>query len=321
MKACSILASITASAILTFTIPVFADSAPPPKEIVFNADQAYPETASWSEKQHLFFVSSVRHGTVGKVTPDGKYTPFITDDTLVSSVGLLVDDARNRLWVTNSDPGASDQTKAATQGKLAAVAAYDATTGERLAYYDLGSLSAGAHFANDVVLDAQGNLYVSDSFAPNVYRIDTEGKISIFATSPLFNAGEGFKLNGISWHKDGYLLVGKYNSGELFRINIANPTQIDKVRLPEALAGIDGFHLIDKNHLVVVQNLGADRILELTSTDGWKSAKIVRQQKSALSMPSSATQVGKDIYVLDSRIDTLFDPKAAKVSDYLLQKF
>jgi hypothetical protein len=43
--------------------------------------------------------------------------------------------------------------------------------------------------------------------------------------------------------------------------------------------------------------------------------------KSALSMPSSATQVGQDIYVLDSRIDTLFDPKAAKVSDFLLQQF
>jgi hypothetical protein len=40
-----------------------------------------------------------------------------------------------------------------------------------------------------------------------------------------------------------------------------------------------------------------------------------------LSMPSSATQVGQDVYVLDSRIDTLFDPKAAKVSDFLLQKF
>ncbi len=74
-------------------------------------------------------------------------------------------------------------------------------------------------------------------------------------------------------------------------------------------------------HLVVVQNLGIDRTVELVSTDSWKSAKVVRQLKSVMSMPSSATQVDKDVYVLNSRIDTLFDPKAAKVSDFVLQKF
>jgi hypothetical protein len=107
----------------------------------------------------------------------------------------------------------------------------------------------------------------------------------------------------------------------LFRVSLSDPTKVNKVELSEALKGADGFHLVDSQHLIVVQNLGADRTVELVSTDGWKSAKIVRQLKSGLSMPSSATQVGQDVYVLDSRIDTLFDPKAAKVSDFLLQKF
>jgi sugar lactone lactonase YvrE len=301
--------------------PAFADTAAHSDTIAFTADHAYPETASWSVKQQVFFVSSVRHGTVGKVTLNGKYTPFITDPQLVSTVGLLVDDKRNTLWVTNADPGAGERTNPATQAKLAGVAAYDATTGERRAYYDLGSLLPGAHFANDVTLDEQGNLYATDSFAPLIYRIGSDGKASIFVNNAVFNEGEGFKLNGIAWHKDGYLLVGKYNSGELFRVNLADPSRIDKVALPEALKGIDGFHLVDGQHLVAVQNLGADRTLELVSTDGWKSAKVGRQMKALMSMPSSATQVGKDIYVLDSRIDNLFNPKAEKVSDFLLQKF
>ena len=54
----------------------------------------------------------------------------------------------------------------------------------------------------------------------------------------------------------------------------------------------DGFRLVDDRHLIVVQNLGADRTVELASTDGWKSAKIVRQRKSVMSMPSAVTQVG-----------------------------
>lgn len=317
----SLLASVTASAILIYSAPVFADDTVHPQQIAFAADQLYPETASWSAKENIFFVSSVRHGTVGKVALDGTYTPFITDDRLVTTVGLLADDAHNTLWVTNSDPGVGDRTNAEIQGKLAGVAAYDETTGARRAYYNLGSLAPGAHFANDISVDDAGNVYVSDSFSPTIFRVGADGKASIFAQNALFGAGNGFNLNGIAWHKDGFLIVGKYNTGELFRVNVADPTKVDKVELPEALKGIDGFHLVDSQHLIIAQNLGADRTVELVSTDGWKSAKIVRQLKSVMSMMTSATQAGGDIYVLNSRIDTLFDPKAAKVSDFVLQKY
>lgn len=317
----SILASVAVSAILSYSTAVFADTTVHPPQIAFTANQLYPETASWSAKENAFFVSSVRHGTVGKVTLDGKYTPFITDDKLVTTVGLLADDAHNTLWVTNSDPGAGDRTNAGTQGKLAGVAAYDETTGARRAYYDLGSLSPGAHFANDVSVDDAGDVYVSDSFSPTIFRIGADGKTSIFAQNALFGEGNGFNLNGIAWHKDGFLLVGKYNSGELFRVNIADPTRVDKIELSEVLKGADGLHLVDSQHLIVAQSLGVDRTVELVSTDGWKSARVVRSLKSVMSMPSSATQVGHDIYILNSRVDNLFDPKAAKVSDFLLQKF
>jgi hypothetical protein len=134
----SILAGVAASAMLVYPAAAFAETISHPPQIAFSANVTYPETASWSAKQRTFFVSSVRHGTVGKVTLDGKYTPFVADDKLVSTVGLLADDAHNTLWVTNSDPGAGDRTDAATQGKLAGVAAYDETTGARRAYYDLG---------------------------------------------------------------------------------------------------------------------------------------------------------------------------------------
>lgn len=313
-----LFAGVAAIAALASTVSFAADGK---GQVSFKTNVAYPESVTWSAKRNAFLVSSVRHGTIGTVSPKGDYTTFITDEKLVSTVGLLVDDKRNALWVANSDPGAGDRTSAATQGKLAGVAKYDATTGKRVAYYDLGSLSEGAHFANDIALDADGNAYVTDSFAPIVYRIDTSGKASIFARTPRFKDGDGFNLNGIAYHKDGYLLVGKYNSGELFRINVADPTNIETVQLPEALKGADGFSLVDDQHLVVTQSLGIDRTIELVSTDGWKSAKISREMKSLASMPSAATLAGKDIWVLNSRLDTLFDPKAEKVGEYLLQKF
>ena len=315
MTRTNLLASLAIAAMLALPGTAFA------QDIPFSSDRSYPESFTYSAQQEVFLLGSVTQGLVAKVDKAGAYTPFIADDRLVSTVGLLVDDASNTLWVTNSDPGAGARTATATQGTLAAIATYDATSGEPKAYYDLGGLSAGAHFANDIALDAAGNAYVTDSFAPVIYKIAAGGEASIFAQSPLFLTEQGFNLNGIAWHEDGYLLVGKYNSGELFRISTTDPTDIQPVALPEALVGADGIHLIDGEHLLVVQNLGADRTVELTSTDGWKTATIVREKRSALSMPTAATTAGESIYILNARLDTLFDPNATKVGDYLLQEF
>lgn len=306
---------ITTLTVLAST-SAFADNA-----ISFHAETSYPEGVSWSAEQQRFFVSSVRKGTVGTVTLDGDYTAVIDDERLVSSVGLLVDDSRNTLWVANSDPGAGERTVTANQGKLAGVAQFNATTGELVAYHDLGELSDGYHFANDIALDANGNAYVTDSFAPIIYRISTSGQASIFAQSPLFMDAEGFNLNGIAYHPGGYLLVGKYNSGTLFKVSIANPTEISEVEIAESLIGVDGFNLVDAEHLVAVVNLGVDKTVELTSADGWNSASVTREKASTLSMPTAATRMGDQVWVLNARLDTLFDPNAQKVSDYLLQLF
>ena len=311
----TLMASVATIAVIALASPALA------QDISFTSEQSYPESFTFSAEQDVFMLGSVRQGLVAKVDRNGAYTPFIVDDRLISTVGLLVDDARNTLWVTNSDPGAGERTAAASQGTLAAIATYDATNGQPRAYFDLGGLSEGAHFANDVALDAAGNAYVTDSFAPLIYKIDTDGKATIFAQDPTFFTEQGFNLNGIAWHEDGYLLVGKYNSGELFRISTTDPTDIHAVQLPEALIGVDGIHLADADHLIAVQNLGIDRIVELTSTDSWHSATIVRSEPSVISMPTAAATVGEDIYVLNSRLDTLFDPNAAKVGDYLLQQF
>lgn len=312
------LATACAAAQLTLASHAFAEG---PDRIAFSADTAYPESVTFSAKQDSFMVGSVRHGGVAKVARDGTFSPFITDPMLISTTGVLTDDQSNTIWVANADPGAGDRTTEATLGKLAAVGAYDATTGTRRAYYDLGAMTPGAHFANDMTLDDAGNLYVTDSFAPLIYKITPDGKATIFAQSPLFHDAEGFNLNGITWVEEGYLLVGKYNSGTIFRISAANPADVTTVKLPEALLGADGFHLMDATHLVVVQNMGVDRTVELVSTDGWASASIDHAEKSLMSMPTAAAEANGVVYVLNSRLDTLFNPKAEKVSDYLLQKF
>jgi len=288
--------------------------------IAFTAEQAYPEGIAYSAQEGSFLVSSISHGDIGKVSPDGHYRVFIQDKALVSSVGMFLDAGRNTLWVANGDVGLSDHSAPETLRKLAAVAAYDATTGERRSYHDLGHLLPGAHFANDVAVDAAGNVYVTDSLAPVVYRVDPAGNASVFARDERF-AGEDIALNGIVAHPDGYLLVNKNDTGELFRISLRDPQQVTAIGLPALLEGADGMVLGDSGVVTLVQNGDADRVVALVSADGWNTATVQGERKSLLSYPTTAAIVGADVYFLNSRLDTLMTPGAARVSDYLLQKY
>ena len=76
-------AAITTSLLLgTYgaTSPSYAAEIGNPQRVAFSGDTIYPESLTWSGKQNLFFVSSVRHGTVGTLSLSGDYAPFIKDD-------------------------------------------------------------------------------------------------------------------------------------------------------------------------------------------------------------------------------------------------
>jgi hypothetical protein len=111
-------------------------------------------------------------------------------------------------------------------------------------------------------------------------------------------------------HADGHLLVNKHHSGELFRIGTTGTHDIQPVALSEAPKGADGLLLLAPNRLALVQNSGADRVVELVSNDGWRSATIASRWEPAGSFPTSAARVGKTYYVLNSRLGTLMTQDA-----------
>ena len=200
-----------------------APDTPPavPVAITINRAALYPEGFAYDAAADRFLLGSLTAGALGQVAVDGTYSPLADDAQLVSFTGLLVDAPRNRVLAAVGDlAGNSARTSPATQYKLAALASFDRGTGRRLAYTDLGGLRPGvSHFANDVAVDAQGNAYVTDSFAPIIYKVDPQGVATVFLENSRFVAPTGsFGLNGIVLHPDGYLLVGKWDEGLLFKV-------------------------------------------------------------------------------------------------------
>jgi sugar lactone lactonase YvrE len=287
--------------------------------VTFHADQAYPESVSWSARQKVFFVGSLRLGTIGKVTPTGVYKPFASDTAMFGSGGIKYDAKRNWVWAALCDIGVSTKSSPDTKGKTAAIIAFNATTGKKERYINLAPLTAGGHCANDLAFDPEGNIYVTDSFAPVVYAVDHHFKARVLVRSDVFK-GDNFNLNGIAYHPDGYLLVGKHNSGEFFRVTLKPQVKVQAIALPRTVPGADGIELINRNSLVVAQNAGHDLAVRLTTADGWKSARVEEVSKSVVSFPTAITLMGRNVYMLNNRVDTLIDPLAQRVSDYVLQR-
>ncbi|MEQ1877851.1 MAG: hypothetical protein ABL958_14510, partial [Bdellovibrionia bacterium] len=243
-----------------------------PSTLTVKAAAIYPEGIAFNQKTSEFYVSSLRKGTIGVISQKGVYSEFAVDENLVSTVGMLVDAPRNRLLACVSDPGVGLKTDPKHKERIAWVVAYDLTTKKKVGGVALGKLKKGKHFCNDLTVDAEGNIYVTDSFSPIIYKIKGYTP-TIFVESDKF-VGAGFNLNGIVYHSDGYLLVAKYNDGTIWKISIKDPADITQVTLPAAYSGLDGLVLISKNEIAGIQNAKENKIHKFTTTDGWKTATV-----------------------------------------------
>ena len=290
----------------------------PAPGITVKAPAVYPEGVAYNEKTGEFFVGSMRKGVIGVFKADGKYRELARDPLLISSVGLHADPERGRLLACVSDPGVSIKTSPKTYRKVARVMSFDLKSGKRLKTVDLQGLAAGDHFCNDLAIDGDGNVYVTDSFIPFIYKVDPAFKASVFVHNDLFQ-GDGFNLNGIVHHKDGFLIVAESSDGALGRMDEKAVGRIEDITRSEPLPNADGLIMTTSGDLIVIQNGDRHRVARVKSTDGWKTAKVEKTVTLEAAFPTTGVQAGDKIYVLMAHLDELFaNPKTAKADGFTL---
>ncbi|POX25922.1 gluconolaconase [Serratia marcescens] len=294
------------------------------QRIEFSPDAAgaYPEGIAWNARARAFLVSSLRGGQLGLVYPDGRYRRFSTGSGLITTSGMLVDAERNRVLVCNEDVGVSLNSTSGTRNRVAQVLEFNLDTGALQQTYDLSSLSRGPTLANDLALDAQGNIYVTDSFQPQIYKIDRATRqVSILvrsarlmpADAPAAAQGTQPYLNGIVYHPDGYLIAADYTRGLLWKVTLDNASAISEIRLPQRLKGPDGLRLKNAHELVIVQSYPGRKggmsgnVTLLASSDGWASAHLAAvATPPELDGPTGAALRDGEVWVVNSRYPRLF---------------
>ncbi|MGI9451253.1 MAG: L-dopachrome tautomerase-related protein [Geminicoccaceae bacterium] len=243
-----------------------------------NVPSLYPEGIEIDPKTGDFLLGSIRQGAVYRVPASGEALPLVEDDRLTSVVGIRVDEARQRLWVNNSDYGAAERSQEGGAYTIASVGVYDLASGDPLHFVDLSALRPSEDkFPNDLAVDQDGNAYVTDSLAAAIYKVTADGEGSVFLTDDAFR-GDGFNLNGIVVHPDGYLIVAQKSIGKLYKVPLDAPETFAAIDLPRPLVATDGLVLTGPKHLIAMTNRSgeteSDTIFSLTSDDAWASAEI-----------------------------------------------
>ena len=293
----------------------------PTKRIEFEAPESYPEGIAFDKAANVFYVSSARLGTVGKVTKEGKYSELYADKTLKSTYGLKVHPDGKRLFVCAGDANYSKFSTPDTKKKMARLLIIDLKSGKKINDVDLSQLIPGEHFPNDLTFDKQGNAYITDSFADAVYRVDQKANATVFSKSELLQTA-GVGPNGIVFDPQGFLLVANNGTGALIKIPVTGANKPTKVSIEQFFPGADGMLLNDDNTLTLVQNGGVNKVFKIKTSDNWTSAQVVESTsvEDRFAFPSTAALAGSDTWIMNANFNELAEGNNVPSRKFSIQK-
>jgi sugar lactone lactonase YvrE len=228
----------------------------------------FPEGIAVHEASGTFFVTGAGSGAIYRIDLEtgeattllepGHRNPFAT-------IGLAIDE-EHRLWAAGGRSGEIlrfDDLDAAPVGGPTTV---------------ITTPAAEATFLNDLVVAPDGDVYVTDSNRPTLFRVPAgtdEAETFVDFTGTAFEYQEGINANGIEITEEGqHLIVVQMNTGRLFRIDV-DTQDVTEIELEgDPLTGGDGL-VLDGRTLYVVQN-GPDQVAVVTLSEDLTEGTVER---------------------------------------------
>jgi sugar lactone lactonase YvrE len=254
-----------------------------------------PEGIAHDDATGAFFVSSVHRRKIVRVDPSGASRDFTSEaDGLLAITGIALDAPRRLVWAcTSGVPEMRGYTKA--DADRAFVVALDLATGRVARKLPLEG--SGPHACNDLFLDADGTVYVSDAGAGELLVLRPgQAALASFVK-------EGFRSPQAMAVLGGVLYVADWTHG-LARVDRAT----GRVRWLDApddvlLVGIDGMRAYG-GELIAIQNASDPHRVVALTIDGDRVGKerILEWNHPEFHEPTLGVVVGKDLYfVADSQ--------------------
>ncbi|BAY81739.1 SMP-30/Gluconolaconase/LRE domain protein [Calothrix parasitica NIES-267] len=259
------------------------------------------------------YVGSITSGEILQIFPTDKgkggIKPFFSGDKEIFAVTTLrLDEPRGILWGASPDV-------LGNVGKQHRIFAIDINSNKVLKIITVPD----GGFGNDIALDFDGGVYVTDSLKPRIlYLPPGATQFQVWVENQLFRTRKRFGLSGIARRKDGVLFVTMYSDGRLFKVN-PNRT-VEEIELPRIIDGSDAIALADDGSLLMIEGgveNGNGRLLKLQGLE--TDAKNKREFKpefkvlaSGMDLPVNLTVEDKEVLLTESLFSHLFVPGKKK---------
>ena len=264
------------------------------ERLVVPGTATYPEGVALASDGGAVFTGSAANGTIYRVPLDGGEAEIFSlggSPGRTSALGMRVD-GQGQLWVAGGSAGS--------------VAVLDTTTGAVM--HVLNSLEPAPLFVNDLTLAADGNVYVTDSYRPVLYRVSVNEPGNLLDVwlnledTPIRYEPNAINLNGIVSSADGaYLVVAQSNTGQLWRVD-TNTKDVQEIPLESPVMGADGL-VLDGQTLYVIQNMSRT-ISVFSLSDDFSSATAVQSlQDPNFKFPTTGVLNGDELLVVNAQLD------------------
>ncbi len=200
-----------------------------------------PETISWDESRQKFLVGTIAEGQILAVGKDGQVDELLkanNENGMWSIFDILVDQSRNRLWVTSASMPVFSRFEPVDKGR-SALFEFDLETLELIHRYPV-PVDGQPHILGSMTLSPNGDIYIADRILPIIYSKPAgEQKLK-----PVLALRELISMRGIAMQPDGRIMYVADREMGIMVVDVASG-RAGFLKVPETLnvGGIDGLYL------------------------------------------------------------------------------
>ncbi|MBS0251044.1 MAG: hypothetical protein JSR78_08260 [Proteobacteria bacterium] len=298
------LAANYATLLLAFSVS--AASAESVRRIELPGTATFPESISVDAQGNLYG-SSVTSGGIWRIKPGAaKAQQWIKPGAFNSrsTFGVLADEKNKLLWVCSND------------ASFMGIAGPSAVKGSHLLGFDLESgdgrknipLPGAPSLCNDIAIDVQGNVYVTNSLAPQILKLKPGSEnFEVWAEDPRFAPPpNGAGLDGIAIGDDGNFYVTNFAKGELYRVDQKGGAAgtITKLETPRPLVLPDGLRTFNGSRFLLAEGGGT---IDLVTMAGDKAE--IKELDGGLAGPTGVAVSDGKVFATEGQLQHLFDAK------------
>jgi sugar lactone lactonase YvrE len=283
-------------------LPLAVGAVSPPGSITVPGEKIFPESLT-SSADGSVIIGSIGQKQIYRAKP-GSDTAEVWiaagTDGLNNTFGVFADNRSNTLYACSNllgPPGAAPAVNATLY-------AFDLKSGATRAHY---VFPTDKGFCNDVAVDAQGNIYATDTNNMEIVRLKKGGSaLEVWAGNGDFGKPQD---HGVL---DGIAVIGNrvyantLMTSKLFTVPIGADGKagaVAEVKLDHEISRPDGMRSFGKSDVLIVEGGNGGRLSRIALNGA--TGKVTTLEEGYPDGPVSVTVVGTTAYVLEGQLATL----------------